>query len=43
VPPGALAGSPGVARANQRTIEGYAERRAARAAAEADSNAEKRQ
>ncbi len=43
VPPGALAGSPGVARANQRTIEGYAERRAARAAAEADSNAEKSQ
>jgi bifunctional UDP-N-acetylglucosamine pyrophosphorylase/glucosamine-1-phosphate N-acetyltransferase len=40
VPPGALAGSPGVARASQRTIEGYAERRAARAAAEADSRAE---
>jgi bifunctional UDP-N-acetylglucosamine pyrophosphorylase/glucosamine-1-phosphate N-acetyltransferase len=43
VPPGALAGSPGVARANQRTIEGYAERRAARAAAEAESRAEKSQ
>jgi bifunctional UDP-N-acetylglucosamine pyrophosphorylase / glucosamine-1-phosphate N-acetyltransferase len=43
VPPGALAGSPGVARANQRTIEGYAERRAARAAAEAENNAEKSQ
>jgi len=43
VPPGALAGSPGVARANQRTIEGYAERRAARAAAEAKTNAEKSQ
>jgi bifunctional UDP-N-acetylglucosamine pyrophosphorylase/glucosamine-1-phosphate N-acetyltransferase len=34
VPPGALAGSPGVARASQRNIEGYAQRRAARAAAE---------
>jgi bifunctional UDP-N-acetylglucosamine pyrophosphorylase/glucosamine-1-phosphate N-acetyltransferase len=43
VPPGALAGSPGVSRANQRTIEGYAERRAARAAAEAETNAEKSQ
>jgi len=43
VPPGALAGSPGVARASQRTIEGYAERRAARAAAEAESRAEKSQ
>ncbi|MGH2908536.1 MAG: bifunctional UDP-N-acetylglucosamine diphosphorylase/glucosamine-1-phosphate N-acetyltransferase GlmU [Solirubrobacteraceae bacterium] len=41
VPAGALAGSPGVARASQRTIEGYAERRAARAAAEADTNPEK--
>jgi bifunctional UDP-N-acetylglucosamine pyrophosphorylase/glucosamine-1-phosphate N-acetyltransferase len=43
VPPGALAGSPGVARANQRTIEGYAERRAARAAADAESDPEKSQ
>jgi bifunctional UDP-N-acetylglucosamine pyrophosphorylase / glucosamine-1-phosphate N-acetyltransferase len=43
VPPGALAGSPGVARANQRTIEGYAERRAAQAAAEAESRSEKSQ
>ena len=34
VPPGALAGSPGVARANQRTVEGYAARRAQRAAQE---------
>ncbi|HET9125645.1 MAG TPA: bifunctional UDP-N-acetylglucosamine diphosphorylase/glucosamine-1-phosphate N-acetyltransferase GlmU [Solirubrobacteraceae bacterium] len=41
VPRGALAGSPGVARSGQRNIEGYAERRAARAAAEAHHNAEK--
>ena len=31
VPPGALAGSPGVARAAQRTVEGYSERRRERA------------
>jgi bifunctional UDP-N-acetylglucosamine pyrophosphorylase/glucosamine-1-phosphate N-acetyltransferase len=35
VPAGALAGSPGVARSNQRNVEGYAQRRAERAAAEA--------
>jgi bifunctional UDP-N-acetylglucosamine pyrophosphorylase/glucosamine-1-phosphate N-acetyltransferase len=34
VPPGALAGSPGVARSEQRNVEGYAERRRARAEAE---------
>jgi bifunctional UDP-N-acetylglucosamine pyrophosphorylase/glucosamine-1-phosphate N-acetyltransferase len=34
IPPGALAGSPGVARAAQRNVEGYARRRAERAAAE---------
>ena len=34
VPDGALAGSPGVARSAQRTVEGYSDRRAARAAAE---------
>jgi bifunctional UDP-N-acetylglucosamine pyrophosphorylase / glucosamine-1-phosphate N-acetyltransferase len=33
VPAGALAGSPGVARSNQRNVEGYADRRAERAAA----------
>lgn len=33
VPPGALAGSPGVARARQRNIEGYADRRKQRDAA----------
>ncbi len=34
VPPGSLAGSPGVARSAQRNVEGYAERRRARAEAE---------
>jgi bifunctional UDP-N-acetylglucosamine pyrophosphorylase/glucosamine-1-phosphate N-acetyltransferase len=34
VPPGALAGSPGVARSAQRNVEGYSERRRARAEAE---------
>jgi bifunctional UDP-N-acetylglucosamine pyrophosphorylase/glucosamine-1-phosphate N-acetyltransferase len=34
VPPGALAGSPGVARSAQRNLEGYSERRRARAEAE---------
>jgi bifunctional UDP-N-acetylglucosamine pyrophosphorylase/glucosamine-1-phosphate N-acetyltransferase len=34
VPAGALAGSPGVARTAQRNVEGYAEKRASRAAAE---------
>jgi bifunctional UDP-N-acetylglucosamine pyrophosphorylase/glucosamine-1-phosphate N-acetyltransferase len=34
IPPGALGGSPGVARAAQRNIEGYARRRAERAATE---------
>jgi bifunctional UDP-N-acetylglucosamine pyrophosphorylase/glucosamine-1-phosphate N-acetyltransferase len=34
VPPGGLAGSPGVARSAQRNVEGYAERRRARAEAE---------
>ena len=33
VPPGALAGSPGVARSEQRNVEGYAERRREREAA----------
>jgi bifunctional UDP-N-acetylglucosamine pyrophosphorylase/glucosamine-1-phosphate N-acetyltransferase len=33
VPPGALAGSPGVARSQQRNVEGYAERRREREAA----------
>jgi bifunctional UDP-N-acetylglucosamine pyrophosphorylase/glucosamine-1-phosphate N-acetyltransferase len=37
VPPGALAGSPGVARAAQRNVEGYAERRAAAAEQERGS------
>jgi bifunctional UDP-N-acetylglucosamine pyrophosphorylase/glucosamine-1-phosphate N-acetyltransferase len=37
VPPGALAGSPGVARSSQRTREGYAARRAEQAAAEAQT------
>ncbi|HET9720310.1 MAG TPA: bifunctional UDP-N-acetylglucosamine diphosphorylase/glucosamine-1-phosphate N-acetyltransferase GlmU [Solirubrobacteraceae bacterium] len=35
VPEGALAGSPGVARSAQRNVEGYADRRRARAEAEA--------
>ncbi len=35
VPPGSLAGSPGVARAQQRNVEGYAERRKQREAARA--------
>ncbi len=34
VPPGALAGSPGVARSQQRNVDGYARRRQARAEAE---------
>ncbi|HWD64299.1 MAG TPA: bifunctional UDP-N-acetylglucosamine diphosphorylase/glucosamine-1-phosphate N-acetyltransferase GlmU [Solirubrobacteraceae bacterium] len=34
VPPGALAGSPGVARSAQRNVEGYSERRRARAESE---------
>jgi bifunctional UDP-N-acetylglucosamine pyrophosphorylase/glucosamine-1-phosphate N-acetyltransferase len=37
VPPGALAGSPGVARAAQRNVEGYSERRRARAEADRDN------
>ncbi len=40
VPPGALAGSPGVARNAQRTIEGYAERRARRAATDNPASTE---
>jgi bifunctional UDP-N-acetylglucosamine pyrophosphorylase/glucosamine-1-phosphate N-acetyltransferase len=36
VPPGALAGSPGVARSEQRNVEGYAERRRQREAARED-------
>jgi bifunctional UDP-N-acetylglucosamine pyrophosphorylase/glucosamine-1-phosphate N-acetyltransferase len=35
IPDGALGGSPGVARSNQRNVEGYAERRRARAEADA--------
>ena len=38
VPPGALAGSPGVARSAQRNVEGYAGRRAERAAAESKTD-----
>ncbi|MBV9004152.1 MAG: bifunctional UDP-N-acetylglucosamine diphosphorylase/glucosamine-1-phosphate N-acetyltransferase GlmU [Solirubrobacterales bacterium] len=34
VPPGALAGSPGVARTNQRNVEGYADRRKERDASQ---------
>ncbi len=37
VPPGALAGSPGVARAAQRTLDGYAAARRARADAEGEA------
>jgi bifunctional UDP-N-acetylglucosamine pyrophosphorylase/glucosamine-1-phosphate N-acetyltransferase len=37
VPPGALAGSPGVARSEQRNVEDYAERRATREGGEAAS------
>jgi bifunctional UDP-N-acetylglucosamine pyrophosphorylase/glucosamine-1-phosphate N-acetyltransferase len=40
VPPGSLAGSPGVARSQQRNVEGYAERRRARAEAERESGSE---
>ena len=42
VPDGALGGSPGVARSAQRNVEGYAERRARRAAAEAEPDPETR-
>jgi bifunctional UDP-N-acetylglucosamine pyrophosphorylase/glucosamine-1-phosphate N-acetyltransferase len=40
VPPGALAGSPGVARSQQRNVEGYAERRRQRAESESDDAGE---
>ena len=40
VPPGALGGSPGVARSQQRNVDGYAERR--RRQAENDSEGERR-
>jgi len=42
VPPGALAGSPGVARSAQRNVEGYAERRRKRAEAESEDEGQKR-
>ena len=42
VPDGALGGSPGVARSAQRNVEGYAERRARRAAADAEPDPETR-
>jgi bifunctional UDP-N-acetylglucosamine pyrophosphorylase/glucosamine-1-phosphate N-acetyltransferase len=41
VPPGALAGSPGVARSQQRNIEGYSERRHERPAGENGGEAER--
>ncbi len=40
VPPGALAGSPGVARSEQRVIEGYAERRRRREESRSDETEE---
>jgi bifunctional UDP-N-acetylglucosamine pyrophosphorylase/glucosamine-1-phosphate N-acetyltransferase len=42
VPPGALAGSPGVARSAQRNVEGYAERRRKRAETESEDEGQKR-
>ena len=40
VPPGALAGSPGVSRSQQRNVEGYSERRRRREEAKSDDTAE---